>query len=122
MKDCPMRQIPLRPHPSAMSFDHRTADRKSHAHAAGFSGEEGVNSRSPSRRRFRHRSPSRSPEPGGFVQMRSDGKFARPICDRLRRFNAVDHQIGNHLLKLDPIGVDHGQIGREFQPQLTPGG
>jgi len=36
-----------------------------------------------------------------------DHQFAWPIRDRLHRFDAVDHQIDDQLLQLDPIGQDH---------------
>ena len=38
----------------------------------------------------------------------SDHQFARPIRDRLHGFNAIHHQVDNHLLQLDPITQDHG--------------
>src|SRR3984893_16525413 len=106
---------------SPVSFHDRTTDRESHTHAAGFGGEEGVE------------------QPvlvlGGdpdtavlhcyhqlvcFVLMRSDHQFARPIRDRLHRFDAVHHQIDDYLLQLDPIGEDYGQSGCELNPQRHP--
>jgi hypothetical protein len=90
-------------------FDDRTADRESHAHAAGFGGEKGVEQLV---RVF-----------GGdpdttvlhsyqyltcFMLVRSDHQLALPIRDRLHRFNAIDHQIDEHLLELGPLAADHG--------------
>ena len=42
LKKSTPRLAPGRPQPSAVGFDDRTADRESHSHTAGFSGEEGV--------------------------------------------------------------------------------
>jgi NAD(P)-dependent dehydrogenase (short-subunit alcohol dehydrogenase family) len=36
------------------------------------------------------------------VPARSDRQFAWPIGDRLHRFHAVDHQVDDYLLELDP--------------------
>jgi hypothetical protein len=36
-------------------------------------------------------------------QPRSDHQFARPIRDRLHRFNGIHHQVDGHLLQLDPV-------------------
>jgi hypothetical protein len=38
--------------------------------------------------------------------MGSECQFAPPIRDRLHRLDAVDHEIDDHLLQLDPIGED----------------
>ena len=43
-----------------------------------------------------------------LVLARSDHQFARPIRHRLHGFDAIHHQIDDHLLQLDPIGEDHG--------------
>ena len=51
---------------------------------------------------------------------RPDHQLARPVRDRLHRFDAVDHEIEDDLLQLDPIGEDQGQSGGEFQPQRHP--
>jgi hypothetical protein len=101
-----------------MSFDDRTADRESHAHAAGFGGEERVEQLV--------RVLDGDPDTAilhcyqhlvRFVLMRSDHQFARPIRDRLHRFDAVHDQVDDHLLQLDRIAEDHGQSVRELHPQ-----
>jgi hypothetical protein len=51
------------------------------------------------------------------VLLRSDHQFARPSDERLHRFNAIDHQIKDHLLELDPICKDQGQGWSEFHLQ-----
>jgi hypothetical protein len=54
------------------------------------------------------------------VLLRSDHQFARPSDERLHRFNAIDHQIKDHLLELDPICKDQGQGWSEFHLQRNP--
>ena len=92
-----------------MSFDDRTADRQPHAHTARFGGEEGAEQPV---RVF-----GRDTDTAVLhcyehlvctVLARSDRQFAWPIGDRLHRFYAVDHQVDDHLLELDPINEDHG--------------
>ena len=107
-----------RRHPSSMRLYDRTADRQSHAHAAGFGCEEGVEQPV----RVLGGDPDAAVFHGyksfaAFVLVRSDYKLARPGCDRLHRFDAVHYQIDDHLLQLDPIGEDHGQSGCELRPQ-----
>jgi len=43
-----------------------------------------------------------------LIQPRSDYQSARPIRDRLHRFDAIHHQVDDHLLQLDPIAEDRG--------------
>ena len=92
---------------SPVRFDDRTADRESHAHAAGLGSEEGVEQLvgvlggdpdTAVRHRYQHL----------ICFVLSDHQLARPICDRFHRFYAVDHQVDEHLLQLDPIGADGG--------------
>src|SRR6202140_5126605 len=96
------------PQPATVGFDDRTADREPHTHAAGFGGEEGVEQ--PVRifcgdpdaaigHTYKHLL--------RIVLAGSDRQFARPIRDRLHGFNAVHHQVDDHLLELDPITQDH---------------
>src|SRR5437879_8154551 len=98
-----------RPQPAPVGIDDRPADRESHTHAAGFGGEEGVEQ--PVRIlggdpdaaiRYTYKHLVR------LVLTRSDHQLARPIRDRLHRFNAIHHQVNDHLLQLDPITKDHG--------------
>jgi len=102
-------------------FDDRSADRQSHAHAAGFGGEKGVEQfvlvlgGEPDAAVL-----YRDQHLMGFVAARLDHQLAPPILDRLHRLNAVNHQVDEHLLQLDPVGLDHGQAGREFRPQRHP--
>ena len=106
----------------AVKFDDRTADRKSHAHATGFGGEESIEQ------------PIRAigGEPNAAVRhrdshllcvilLRSDHELARSIRDRLHRFDAVDHQIEDHLLQLNFIGENDGERARLFDAQRHPG-
>ena len=121
MKGRALSQIGLNPYASAVSLDDRTADRQSHAHSIGFGGDEGaeqpvcVLGGDPDTavlHGYRHLV--------CFVLARSDHQLARPICDCFHRFDAIDHQIDDHLLHLDTIGENHRQNRREFGPQGHP--
>ena len=57
-----------------------------------------------------------------LVLVRSDHQFARPLRDRLHRFNAIDHEIDDHLLQLDPIAQDQRQALARAPSAATPGG
>src|ERR1700722_1169423 len=118
LKRGPARYICRGPQPPTVSFDDRTADRESHSHATRFGGEEGVE------QPFRNL--------GGYpdaairhtdehllrlILSGSDHQFARPICDRLHRLNAIHHQVDHDLLQLDPITCDHVQGRCQFHLQ-----
>jgi hypothetical protein len=104
--------------PSLMNFDDRPADRKSHAHAAGLRREEGVEE---AVRVLSGDSDTAVlycyPHLLRFVLVRSEHQFARTIRDRLHRFDAVHHQIDEHLLQLDPVTKHRRQRRRELEPQ-----
>src|SRR3977135_3814336 len=106
-KDSSLGSVPRRPYPSPMCLDDRAADRQSHAHAAGFGSEEGVEQPV----RVLGGNPDTAvfhcyQNLACFVLMRSDHQFARPVRDRLHRLDAVHYQIDNHMLQLDPISED----------------
>src|ERR1700719_3447175 len=107
LKESTPRLAHGRPQPAPVGIDDRPADRKSHTHAAGFGGEEGgeqpvrILGGDPDaaiRYTYEHLF--------GLVLAGSDHQFAWPIRDRLHRFNAVHHQVNDHLLQLDPITKD----------------
>src|ERR1700730_15013959 len=109
LKESTPRLARGRPQPAPVGIDDQTADRESHTHAAGFGGEEGgeqpvrILGGDPDaaiRHTYQHLL--------CLVLPRSDHQFARPIRDRLHRFNAIHHQVNDHLLQLDPITKDHG--------------
>jgi hypothetical protein len=43
-----------------------------------------------------------------------------PIGDRRHRFEAVHHEVDDHLLQLNAIAEHRGQCGRQFRPQRHP--
>jgi hypothetical protein len=99
-------------------FHDRTADRKSHPHAAGFGGEEGVEQPvrilggdpdAAIRYTYKHLL--------GRVLAGSDYQFAWPIRDGLHCFNAIHHKVDDHLLKLDPITKDRWESLRQLGSQ-----
>ena len=66
------------------------------------------------------RSLYRRPEFACFVLTRPDRQLASPVGDRLHRFDAVDDEIEDDLLQLDPI-AEHGTKGRgELHSQRYP--
>ena len=56
----------------------------------------------------------------GFLLVRPDHQLARPVRDRLHRFDAVDDEIEDDLLQLDPIAEDQAEGRGEFHPQRHP--
>ena len=109
--------------PSSVRVDDRAADRQAHAHAAGFGGEEGIEQ--PIGILGGHADTAvahRDQNLAGLILSRPDHQLARPVRDRLHRFNAVDDEVEDDLLQLDPIGEDQGQGRGEFQSAATPGG
>src|SRR5260370_18841867 len=110
------------PQPAIVAFHDRTADREPHTHAARFGSEEGVEQPvrvfggdpdAAIRHAYEHLL--------CLVLAGSDHQFARPIRDRLHGFNAIHHQVDDHLLQLDPIGQGHGERGCQLhlQPHLV---
>src|ERR1700683_4821827 len=106
------------PKPATVAIHDRTADRESHTHTAGFGSEEGVEqpvrvlSGDPDaaiRHTYQHSV--------YLVLARSDHQFARPVADRLHGFQAIHHQIDNHLLQLDSITQDLGYSRGQLRPQ-----
>ena len=55
-----------------------------------------------------------------IILARPDHQLARPVRDRLHRFNAVDDEIEDDLLQLDPIAEDRGKGRGEFHSQRHP--
>src|SRR5882672_12119974 len=109
------------PQPATVSFNDRTADREPHAHAAGFGGEEGVEQPVRIRGGYPDAAIRHTYERSVcLVLTRSDHQFARPIRDRLHCFNAIHHQVNDHLLQLDTIGQDYGQGRRQLHSQRHP--
>lgn len=55
------------------------------------------------------------------ILLRSDHHLARPIRDRLHGFNAVHHQIEDHLLQLNLIRDNDGERDRVVHAQRYRG-
>src|SRR5215813_14440992 len=87
------------PNPSTVSFDDRTADRESHAHAIRLCRVEGVEQavdalEAQSRAGITHR----DEHPARWIILRPDHQFARSLADAAHRFDSVDDQVQDHLL------------------------
>src|SRR5450631_4592112 len=107
--------------PPAVGLDDRSADRQAHAHAAGFGGEEGVEQpvsilggKSDTAVAYRDQ------HVVDFLLERSDHQFARSVRDWLNRIDAIDDEIEDYLLQLDPIAEDRAKGWGEFHPQRHP--
>ena len=104
-----------------MGLDDRSADRQAHAHAAGFGSEECVEQpvgilggQSDAAIAYRDQNLA------GFLLVRPDHQLAQPVRDRLHRFDAVDDEIEDDLLQLDPVAEDQAQGRGELHPQRHP--
>jgi hypothetical protein len=53
--------------------------------------------------------------------LQSNHELARSIRDRLHGFDAVEHQIEDHLLQLNFIGENDWERARAFHAQRHPG-
>src|SRR5271157_5617971 len=94
-----------------MGLNNRTADGKSHAHAAGFRSEKGL--KDPSycvrvktypRAFYRYLHLVRFHSPGG------DHQFARPLIDTAHRFHTTHDQVQPHLLQLHAIAGNRWKV------------
>src|SRR3954471_6372887 len=109
------------PYPSAVRLDDGTGDRQSHAHPVGLGGEEGIE-------QLMHILgidanpivPHLYPHLAVFVLARPDQQFTAAVGNGCHGLDAVDRQIHDHLLQLDPVAEHHRQRGRELKPQAHP--
>ena len=85
---------------------------KSHTHAVGFGGEEGVEQPVRILGRYSEAAIRHAYEHLLFLVLAgADHQFARPIHYRLHCFNPVHHQVDHHLLQLDPITQIMDRVG-----------
>ena len=109
--------IVLGPDPAAVRFHDGAADRQAHPHPAGFGGVERVeNTRELVGRDTRALIPHGNVHSGIGVQ-RPDHDPPR-LARGAHRFHAVEHEVEQHLLDLDPVAADQGKIGREVQDEI----
>src|SRR5215471_297961 len=111
LKDGPPRAIRHGPDATSMRLDDRTANRQTHAHAAGFCRVKRiehalsvvcVESLAPIS--YRHEHAVRGGVRGG------DQQLWPPISSSTRRFDRVDNQVPHDLLQLNPISLNERQM------------
>src|SRR5260370_33174689 len=99
-----------------MSLDDGAADAKSHAGSVRLGSKESIEDLF----RLLWGQPHSAVSDGhhNFLvlhSLRPDGEFARPIRV-LHRFDAIDHEVHQHLLQLHAVGHDLGKSCREVHP------
>jgi len=90
-------------HIRRMGLDDRTADSIGHAHAIRLRREKGVEQLTGVSGSMPMRNPQSQPGLSGVVRLGADQKFTGPIPDNGHGLNAVDEQVQDHLLQLDPV-------------------
>src|SRR5215831_14207465 len=110
-----MTEIARGPNPSAVSFDNRTADRKSHTHSIGLGGVERVEKELKALRAQPWAGISHSDDNTANVFDGADEQLSRPFTGAAHRFDGIDDQVEHHLLQLDFISLDARQAFRELR-------
>src|SRR3954453_23499218 len=109
------------PYPPSVRLDDGTADRQSHAHPVGLGGEEGIeqlmhilgiDANPIVLYLYQHLAV--------FALARPDQQLTRTVGNGCHGLDAVDRQIHDDLLQLNPVGEHHRQRGRELEPQAHP--
>ena len=105
------------PHPSAVRFDDRAADRESHAQAVRLGCVEcaeksicilGLDTDTDVLDRHQH--------PIELVWLRAHDEHAITVADRRHGLHPIDSEIDDHLLQLDSIAADREQARVEVEP------
>ena len=103
------------PQTAAVSFDDRMADGQSHPHAFGLGREERIENPSLVFRRDADTGVADGDEHFiGVLHPGRDHEKPRPAGDAAHCFNAIQDQIHDYLLQLDPVGHD----GREIEAKV----
>src|SRR5260370_35477403 len=97
------------PHPSAVRFDDRAADRESHAQAVRLGRVEGAEKPVCILRDTDADVLDHYQHPVRLVWLRAHDEHAIAVADRRHGLHSIDSEIDDHLLQLDSIAADRKQ-------------
>jgi hypothetical protein len=104
------------PQAAAVRFNNGAADPQPHARAVSLGGKERIEELVLLlRRQPRARIADRDQHLTILAALRPDGQHACSVCI-LHRFDAVHHQVHQHLLQLHAISQDLREVCSEFRP------